>query len=104
MNKRLTISSLLLTVLACSLPMNAGTARKSVTKNKYAGYLFAYFEGSGDKQEHLRFAVSEDAKTGMRSTITSQSSPVILSVPAAVSETLISSVVKMAAIISWLPI
>lgn len=62
MNKRLTISSLLLTVLACSLPMNAGTARKSVTKNKYAGYLFAYFEGSGDKQEHLRFAVSEDAK------------------------------------------
>ncbi len=29
-----------------------------------AGYLFAYFEGGGDKnlQEHLRFAVSEDAQ------------------------------------------
>ncbi|NLT02531.1 MAG: 1,4-beta-xylanase, partial [Bacteroidales bacterium] len=31
------------------------------TKN---GYLFAYFEGGGDKnlQEQLRFAVSEDAQ------------------------------------------
>lgn len=104
MNKRLTISSLLLTVLACSLPMNAGTARKSVTKNKYAGYLFAYFEGSGDKQNIFALLSVRMPKTGMRSTITSQSSPVILSVPAAVSETLISSVVKMAAIISWLPI
>ena len=30
----------------------------------YAGYLFAYFEGGGDKnlQEHLRFAISEDAR------------------------------------------
>lgn len=62
MNKRLTISSLLLTALACSLPMNAGAARKNATKNKYAGYLFAYFEGSGGKQEHLRFAISEDAR------------------------------------------
>ena len=62
MNKRLTISSLLLTALACSLPMNAGAARKNATKNKYAGYLFAYFEGSGNRQEHLRFAISEDAK------------------------------------------
>lgn len=62
MNKRLTISSFLLTALACSLPMNAEAARKNATKNKYAGYLFAYFEGSGGKQEHLRFAISEDAK------------------------------------------
>lgn len=62
MNKRLTISSLLLTALACSLPMNARAARKNATKNKYAGYLFAYFEGSGGKQEHLRFAISEDAR------------------------------------------
>lgn len=32
--------------------------------NKFTGYLFAYFEGGGDKnlQEHLRFAVSRDAK------------------------------------------
>ena len=30
---------------------------------EFAGYLFAYFEGGGDKnlQEQLRFAVSEDA-------------------------------------------
>jgi len=62
MNKRLTIYSFLLTALACSLPMNAEAAWKNATKNKYAGYLFAYFEGSGDKQEHLRFAISEDAK------------------------------------------
>ncbi len=36
-------------------------AQKSPT---FAGYLFAYFEGGGDKtlQEHLRFAVSEDAQ------------------------------------------
>lgn len=29
---------------------------------KYAGYLFAYFEGRGDNQEALRFAISEDAQ------------------------------------------
>lgn len=62
MNKRLTISSFLLTALACSLPMNTEAARKNATENKYAGYLFAYFEGSGGKQEYLRFAISEDAK------------------------------------------
>ena len=28
----------------------------------FSGYLFAYFEGSGDKQEELRFAASEDAQ------------------------------------------
>ena len=33
-------------------------------EHRFSGYLFAYFEGSGDKnlQEQLRFAVSEDAK------------------------------------------
>ena len=37
---------------------------KVPAESKMAGYLFAYFEGGGDKvlQEHLRFAVSEDAK------------------------------------------
>ena len=39
-------------------------AKRSSLNSPYAGYLFAYFEGSGDKslQEQLRFAVSEDAK------------------------------------------
>ena len=39
-------------------------AQKSQQKSKqFDGYLFAYFEGGGDpkNQEHLRFAVSEDA-------------------------------------------
>ena len=33
-------------------------------KQKFAGYLFAYFEGGGDQNlmEQLRFAVSEDAQ------------------------------------------
>lgn len=30
---------------------------------KFTGYLFAYFEGSGQNQEALRFAVSQDAVT-----------------------------------------
>lgn len=36
---------------------------QKVTKQKFEGYLFAYFEGSGDHktQEQLRFAVSENA-------------------------------------------
>ena len=38
-------------------------AKKQIAKEpQFSGYLFAYFEGSGDKQEELRFAVSEDAK------------------------------------------
>ena len=42
----------------------AAPASASTPKNKYAGYLFAYFEGSGEGklQEHLRFAISKDAK------------------------------------------
>jgi len=39
-------------------------AQKIYNADKAAGYLFAYFEGSGDKntQEQLRFAVSQDAQ------------------------------------------
>ena len=61
MKKRLTISSLLLAALALGIPVNAWGAKKALN-NKFAGYLFAYFEGSGNQQEHLRFAISEDAK------------------------------------------
>ena len=37
---------------------------KQKVQPQFTGYLFAYFEGSGDGnlQEHLRFAVSEDAQ------------------------------------------
>lgn len=47
--------------LALGMPMNANAAKKAAKQN-FAGYLYAYFEGSGNKQEHLRFAISEDAK------------------------------------------
>lgn len=47
--------------LALGMPMDAHAAKKAAKQN-FAGYLFAYFEGSGNKQEHLRFAISEDAK------------------------------------------
>lgn len=50
-----------MTALVLGMPMNAHAAKKAAKQN-FAGYLFAYFEGSGDKQEHLRFAISEDAK------------------------------------------
>ena len=59
---KITFSSLLLAVLAWGTPLQVSAAKKAATNNKYAGYLFAYFEGSGNKQEHLRFAISEDAK------------------------------------------
>lgn len=40
------------------------TARRLPKEKDFAGYLFAYFEGSGDRQtqEQLRFAISKDAK------------------------------------------
>ncbi len=59
MKKLLTIA-LALGMLA---PVQAKTVKKT-TEPKYAGYIFAYFEGRGEGklQEHLRFAVSEDAK------------------------------------------
>lgn len=45
--------------LASSVSTPATAAKK---KAPYAGYIFAYFEGTGNQQEHLRFAISEDAK------------------------------------------
>ena len=59
---KITFSSLLLAALAWRTPLQVSAAKKAATNNKYAGYLFAYFEGSGNQQEHLRFAISEDAK------------------------------------------
>ena len=60
-NRKLTIGGMLMAALALGMPMNANAAKKAAKQN-FAGYLFAYFEGSGNKQEHLRFAISEDAK------------------------------------------
>lgn len=59
---KITVSSLLLAALACGSPVQVSAAKKNATNNRFAGYLFAYFEGSGNQQEHLRFAISEDAK------------------------------------------
>ncbi len=39
-----------------------GTRSVSPDKLKTTAYLFAYFEGEGERQEELRFAVSEDAR------------------------------------------
>lgn len=61
MNNKISFSGLLLTVLTLGISLNANAAKKA-TNQKFSGYLFAYFEGSGNKQEHLRFAISEDAK------------------------------------------
>jgi len=60
-NRKLTIGGMLMAALALGMPMDAHAAKKAAKQN-FAGYLFAYFEGSGNKQEHLRFAISEDAK------------------------------------------
>ena len=62
MKMKITFSSLLLVALAWGTPLQVSAAKKAATNNKFAGYLFAYFEGSGNQQEHLRFAISEDAK------------------------------------------
>lgn len=59
---KITFSSLLLAALVWGTPLQVSAAKKAATNKKFAGYLFAYFEGSGNKQEHLRFAISEDAK------------------------------------------
>ena len=59
---KITFSSLLLAALVWGTPLQVSAAKKAATNNKFAGYLFAYFEGSGNQQEHLRFAISEDAK------------------------------------------
>ena len=62
MKMKITFSSLLLAALVWGTPLQVSAAKKAATNNKFAGYLFAYFEGSGNQQEHLRFAISEDAK------------------------------------------
>ena len=50
--------------LSLGVTVGIHAAKQRVEKPQYAGYLFAYFEGGGDgnMQEHLRFAVSEDAR------------------------------------------
>ena len=55
--------TILLTILI-GLTLGAQAVKQTVKEQPYAGYLFAYFEGGGDKnlQEQLRFAVSEDAQ------------------------------------------
>lgn len=57
----------LLCLALLSLPAAAATAKaksKAKADAKFTGYLFTYFEGTGDKnkQEQLRFAVSRDGK------------------------------------------
>lgn len=55
---------IIISLLAC-LSLGAGAKdKKQEPKEEYAGYLFAYFEGTGEGrlQEQLRFAVSEDAQ------------------------------------------
>ena len=57
--------AIIMAACLAAVAFNPSQARKSQNaENKFSGYLFAYFEGSGDKtkQEHLRFAISEDAK------------------------------------------
>lgn len=52
-----------LLLLGLALGLTTTQAKHKPESDKYAGYLFAYFEGSGEGrlQEQLRFAVSEDA-------------------------------------------
>lgn len=47
--------------LACTTDCLA--AKRQITEPEYSGYIFTYFEGTGDgdKREQLRFAVSNDA-------------------------------------------
>lgn len=53
----------LLFLLVCTLQMMAANTKGGKKSTPFAGYLFAYFEGTGEGklQEHLRFAISEDA-------------------------------------------
>lgn len=62
---RLKLSAKAIALLALTaLPVTSADAAKAKPTPKFTGYLFAYFEGGGDakQQEHLRFAVSRDAK------------------------------------------
>ena len=58
MNKLMTMA------MALCLGLTTQAKKTIVNEPVFAGYLFAYFEGGGDKnlQEQLRFAVSEDAR------------------------------------------
>lgn len=59
------MKKILTLVLLLCLVINVQAAKqKKQMKPQFGGYLFAYFEGGGDKnlQEQLRFAVSEDAR------------------------------------------
>lgn len=52
-------------LMVCHAMIPTGNSKTPISKlDKYAGYLFTYFEGQGDAntQEQLRFAISEDAK------------------------------------------
>lgn len=52
-------------LLLCSMVVGMNAQKKGAkTEETFDGYLFAYFEGGGEGrlQEHLRFAVSEDAQ------------------------------------------
>lgn len=52
-------------LLTCAIALFAmqGYSQSIANKSTFSGYLFAYFEGSGDRntQEQLRFALSHDA-------------------------------------------
>ena len=67
--KKLTLVAMACVIVFGTYGQPAGTEKKSIAHSRpvvseqFTGYLFAYFEGSGDKtkQEQLRFAVSDDA-------------------------------------------
>ena len=62
--KKLTILFLMAICLQASAQVTTPLASRRGVGGEAAGYLFAYFEGSGDQNlmEQLRFAVSEDAQ------------------------------------------
>ena len=62
--KKLTILFLMAIALQASAQVTTHLASRRGAGVEAAGYLFAYFEGSGDQNlmEQLRFAVSEDAQ------------------------------------------
>ena len=62
--KKLTILFLMAISLQASAQVTTPLASRRGVGGEAAGYLFAYFEGSGDQNlmEQLRFAVSEDAR------------------------------------------
>lgn len=49
-------------LLAVACALLCATLPSSALGQDYAGYLFAYFTGNGEKQEQLFFALSEDAQ------------------------------------------